>query len=50
MEPLTQKTPQKEITVEELMAGLNPAQQEVALSELELGVSPQYLKDFFDSL
>ncbi|MEG2653310.1 MAG: hypothetical protein RSA17_07005 [Ruthenibacterium sp.] len=50
MEPLAQKTPQKEITVEELMAGLNPAEREIALSALERGVSPQYLKDLFDSL
>ncbi|MEG2037904.1 MAG: hypothetical protein RRZ93_07930 [Ruthenibacterium sp.] len=50
MEQVTQKTPQKEITVEELMAGLNPAQREVALSSLEDGDSPQEIKDFFDSL
>ncbi|MEG1012556.1 MAG: hypothetical protein RSE54_11900 [Ruthenibacterium sp.] len=50
MEQVTQKTPQKEITVEELMAGLNPAEQEAALSGLERGESPQEIKDFFDSL
>lgn len=50
MEPLTQKTPQKEITVEELMAGLNPAEREIALAALERGESPQEIKDFFDSL
>lgn len=41
---------QQELTVEQLLQELNPAEQEQAKMELQYGMTPQQLKAFFDSL
>ena len=40
----------EELTLEEVMAELNPAEQEVAIQMVHRGETPQEIKAFFDSL
>ena len=39
-----------ELTCEQVLEELNPAEREVAISDYNRGVSPQEIKEFFDSL
>lgn len=41
---------QQELTVEQLLQELNPAEQEAARLMLQRGETPQEIKEFFDSL
>lgn len=40
----------EELTLEEVMEELNPAEQEVAIQMVRRGETPQEIKAFFDSL
>ena len=39
-----------ELTLEQVLAELNPAEREVALAAYQRGETPQEIKEFFDSL
>lgn len=40
----------RELTLEQVLAELNPAEQEAAREDYAAGMSPQEIKEFFDSL